>query len=68
MCVRACVRPTEQFHVLMDRRNWPERSDSENRNQPEQSDSENENQSHDVLAAFSVAKPATENFYDFLFF
>ncbi len=31
-CVRACVRPTGQFRVLMDRRNWPGRLDSENGN------------------------------------
>jgi hypothetical protein len=28
--VRVCVRPTRQFRVLMDRRNRPGRSDSEN--------------------------------------
>jgi hypothetical protein len=32
MCVRACVRPTGQFRVLMDRLNRPGRSDSENGN------------------------------------
>ncbi len=32
MCVRACVCPTGQFRVLMDRRNRPRRSDSENGN------------------------------------
>jgi len=41
MCVCACVRPTRQFRVLMTRRNWPGRSDSENGNRPDQSDSEN---------------------------
>ncbi len=43
LSVRVCVRPTRQFRVLMDRRNWPERSDSENGNRPGQSDSENGN-------------------------
>jgi hypothetical protein len=41
MSVRACVRPTRQFRVLMTRRNQPGRSDSENGNWPDQSDSEN---------------------------
>ncbi|CAK9206760.1 unnamed protein product [Sphagnum troendelagicum] len=41
MSVRACVRPTRQFRVLMTRRNRPGRSDSENGNRPDQSDSEN---------------------------
>jgi hypothetical protein len=68
MCVRVCVRPTGQFRVLMDRRNRPRRSDSENGNRPGQSDFENGNRPHDVLAAFAVAEPATKNFYDFLFF
>jgi hypothetical protein len=40
MCVRACVRPTRQFRVLMDRRNRPGQSDSKNGNRPGQSDSE----------------------------
>ncbi len=39
MCVRACVRPTGQFCVLMDRRNRPRRSDPENGNRSGQSDS-----------------------------
>ncbi len=43
MSVCACVRPTRQFRVLMTRRNWPGRSDSENGNRPDQSDSENGN-------------------------
>jgi hypothetical protein len=41
MSVRACVRPTRQFRVLMTRRNRAGRSDSENGNRPDQSDSEN---------------------------
>jgi hypothetical protein len=43
LSVCACVRPTRQFRVLMHRRNWPGRSDSENRIRPGQSDSENGN-------------------------
>ncbi len=45
MCafVRPCIRLKGQFRVLMDRRNRPERSDSENGNRPGQSDSENGN-------------------------
>ncbi len=39
--IRACVRPTRQFCILMNRRNWPGRSDSENGIRPGQSDSEN---------------------------
>jgi hypothetical protein len=45
LSVRACVHPTRQFRVLMDRRNWPGRSDSENGNRPGQSDSKNGNRS-----------------------
>jgi hypothetical protein len=41
MSVRACVRPTRQFRVLMMRRNRPGRSDSENGNRPDQSVTEN---------------------------
>jgi hypothetical protein len=43
MCVRACVRVCvrRRFRVLMERRNRPGRSDSENGNRPGQPDSEN---------------------------
>ncbi len=69
MCasVRACVRLTGQFRVLMDRRNqpgWldsenknrPGRSDFENGNRPGQSDSENENPGLDDWCAASFVK------------
>ncbi len=49
--VRAGVRPTRQFRVLMDRRKWPGRSDSENRIRPGQSDSENGSRDSEKRAA-----------------
>jgi hypothetical protein len=60
MCVRACVRLTGQFRVLMDRRNQPGRSDSENGNRPEQSDSENGNPSPDDWCAASFVHSSVE--------
>ncbi len=51
-----CVRPTGQFRVLMDQRNRPGRSDSENGNRPEQSDSENGNPGPDDWCATSFVK------------
>ncbi len=51
-----CVRPTGQFRVLMDQRNRPGRSDSENGNRPEQSDSENGNPGPNDWCAASFVK------------
>jgi hypothetical protein len=76
VCVCLCVR--RRFHVLIDRRNRPGRSDSENGNRPGQSDSENGNPGPDdwYVVSFvrpmrsrnSFSRPRRTGFFFFFFF